>query len=84
MDGTEPGERRRTINTNRERNGTAVLYRRIGSTTYKLRVHLSDTAQETIDDKILHLLQYEAVTNPPPCGTMTALQMSQPQERGSA
>ena len=57
MDGAEPGERRRAINTNRERNGTAVLYRRIGSTTYKLRVHLSDTAQETIDDKILHLLQ---------------------------
>ena len=54
MDGAEPGERRRAINTNRERNGTAVLYRRIGSTTYKLRVHLSDTAQETIDDKILH------------------------------
>ena len=84
MDGTEPGERRRTINTNRERNGTAVLYRRIGSTTYKLRVHLSDTAQETIDDKILHLLQYEAVTNPPPCGTIATPQMSQPLEGSSA
>ena len=42
------------------------------------------TAQKTIDDKILHLLQYEAVTNPSPCGIMTAPQMSQPQERGSA
>ena len=84
MDGAKPGGRRRAINANRERNGTAVLYRRIGSTTYKLRVHLSDTAQETIDDKILHLLQYEAVTNPPPYGTMTVPQMSRPLEGSSA
>ncbi len=36
---------------------TAILYRRIGSTTYKVRVHFSDTAQETMNDKILHLIK---------------------------
>ena len=56
----------------------ATIYRRIGSTTYKVRVHFSDTAQETINDKILHLIQHEAVTNASDCGTMSVPQMTQP------
>ena len=62
---------------------TAILYRRIGSTTYKLRVHFSDTAQETMNDKILHLIQHEAVTNTADCGTMNIPQMTQPLEGSS-
>ena len=62
---------------------TATIYRRIGSTTYKLRVHFSDTAQETMNDKILHLIQHEAVTNAADCGTMNIPQMTQPLEGSS-
>ncbi|MDE6590355.1 MAG: transposon-encoded TnpW family protein [Oscillospiraceae bacterium] len=62
---------------------TATIYRRIGSTTYKVRVHFSDTAKETINDKILHLIQHEAVTNAADCGTMGLPQMTQPLEGSS-
>lgn len=62
---------------------TATIYRRIGSTTYKVQVHFSDTAQETINDKILRLIQREAVTNAADCGIMGIPQMSQPLEGSS-
>lgn len=72
-----------TIQTTDRKENTAVLYRRIGSTTYKVRVHFSDTAQDTLHDKILHLVQNEAVTNSPACGTMSIPQTSQPLEGSS-
>ena len=62
---------------------TATIYRRIGSTTYKVRVHFSDSTQESINDKILHLIQHEAVTNASDCGTMGTPQMTQPLEGNS-
>ena len=34
------------------------LTRHIGKTTYKVRVHLSETANETMEDKILRLKTY--------------------------
>ena len=33
------------------------LTRHIGKTTYKVRVHLSETASETMEDKILRLIR---------------------------
>ena len=62
---------------------TATIYRRIGSTTYKVRVHFSETAQETMNDKILHLIRRGAVTNGADCGTMGIPQTSQPLEGSS-
>ena len=35
-----------------------VFYRRIGNTTYKVRLHFKDKG-ETMEDKILHLIQTE-------------------------
>jgi len=60
-----------------------MIYRRIGSTTYKVRVHFSDSTQESINDKILHLIQHEAVTNAADCGIMNTPQMTQPLEGSS-
>ena len=40
----------------------AVLHRRIGSTTYRVRVHFSDTSRETVNDKILRLAKREVET----------------------
>ena len=62
---------------------TATIYRRIGSTTYKVRVHFSETAKETMNDKILHLIRRRAVTNGYDCGTMGIPQTSQPLEGSS-
>ena len=33
------------------------LTRHIGNTTYKVRVYLSETAEETMEDKILRLIR---------------------------
>ena len=57
------------------------LTHRIGSTTYKIRVHFSDTAGETMEDKILHLIRGESLDNPQKRGIMTMPQMSRQPER---
>ena len=36
------------------------LTKRIGTTTYKVNVHFSETSKETIGDKIIRLIQSEA------------------------
>ena len=70
------------IDKNKEKTeSTAVFYRRIGSTTYKVCIHFSDTTEETINDKILHLIQREI-----PAGgydMKDVPQTGQPPERGS-
>ena len=63
-----------------KRENSTVIYKRIGSTTYKLRVHLSDTAKETMNDKILRLIQNETVTSASVYGTIGIPQMSGPLE----
>ena len=35
----------------------AVFQKRIGSTTYNVKVHFSQTSKETIGDKILRLIE---------------------------
>ena len=79
-----PQERKEIIATIQptEKN-SATIYRRIGSTTYKVRVHFSDTAQETMNDKILHLIEHEGVTNAADCGIIQIPQMTQPLEGSS-
>jgi len=37
----------------------AILRKRIGSTTYVVSVHFSKTSKETIEDKILRLIERE-------------------------
>lgn len=79
-----PQERKANIATIQSAEAkTATIYRRIGSTTYKVRVHFSETAEETMNDKILHLIQRGAVTNGVDCGTIEIPQTSQPLEGSS-
>jgi hypothetical protein len=40
-------------------NKPLCLTKRIGSTTYKVSVHFSKTSKETIDDKIIRLIERE-------------------------
>ncbi|MBP5717882.1 MAG: transposon-encoded TnpW family protein [Abditibacteriota bacterium] len=59
------------------------MYRRIGNTTYKLRVHLSENARETMEDKILRMICAENLDKPRKRGIMRMPQMTQPLERSS-
>ena len=56
------------------------LTRHIGKTTYKVRVYLSETAEETMEDKILRLIRNDGLANQPKCGIMELPQMSRPPE----
>lgn len=60
--------------------GFACLIRRIGSTTYKIRVHFSDTGTETMNDKIVRLIENEALTSAPDLTIIETPQMSQTPE----
>lgn len=44
----------------KEKQGFYMINRRIGSTIYRVRVYGSETATETMEDKILRLIQNEA------------------------
>ena len=50
-----------------ERN-SVFLTRHIGQTTYRVRVHLSETAEETMEDKILRLIRNDGLTKDRPAG----------------
>ncbi len=54
------------------------IIRRIGGTTYKVKVAFSETEKETMEDKILRMIRNEVVTNDGTCGIMEAPQMSRP------
>ncbi len=56
------------------------MYRRIGSTTYKVRIHFSDAAQESMEDKIIRLIGNDVMDMAPECGIMELPQMSRQPE----
>ena len=64
-----------------ENSNFSYLTRRIGGTTYKVKVIFSDTEHETMEDKILRLIRNEAVTKDGTCGIMSSPQMSRQSER---
>ena len=46
-----------------ENSNFSYMTRRIGGTTYKVKVVFSDTEKETMEDKILRMIRNETVTN---------------------
>ena len=69
---------------NNENSNTSYMTRRIGGTTYKVRVCFSKTAQETLEDKILRMIRNETVTNTGTCDIMKSPQMSRKSERSAS
>ena len=59
------------------------IIRRIGGTTYKVRVTFSETAAETMEEKILRMIRNEGVTNVGTYDIMEAPQMSRQSERSA-
>ena len=60
------------------------IIRRIGGTTYKVRVAFSDTAAETMEEKILRIVRNNMVTSDGTYGIMETPQMSRQSERSAS
>ena len=60
------------------------ITRRIGSTTYKVKVVFSDNGGETMEEKILRMIRNEGLQNGEERGMMDAPQMSRQSERSAS
>lgn len=59
------------------------MTRRIGSTTYKVKVFFSDGG-ETLEEKILRMIRNEGSATASSCGIMETPQMSRQSERSAS
>ena len=59
------------------------IIRRIGGTTYKVRVVFNESGGETMEEKILRMICNEGVTNGGTYGIMEAPHMSRQSERSA-
>ena len=60
------------------------IIRRIGGTTYKVRVVFNESGGETMEDKILRIVRNDMVTNDGTYGMMETPQMSRQSERSAS
>ena len=67
-----------------ENRNFSYMTRRIGSTTYKVKVVFSDTEHETMEDKIMRIVRNEALDNDGKCDIMGVPQMSRQSERSAS
>ena len=62
----------------------SYMTRRIGSTTYKVKVVFNENGTETMEDKILRLIRNEVITTAGTCDIIKAPQMSRQSERSAS
>ena len=62
---------------------STILTRRIGNTTYKVRAFFKENESETMEDKILRLIQREGLALPQNCGKINVTQMNRQSERSA-
>ena len=67
-----------------ENRNFSYMTRRIGGTTYQVKVVFSDTEHETMEDKILRSVRNEALDNDGKCDIMGVPQMSRQSERSAS
>ena len=60
------------------------IIRRIGGTTYKVRVVFNESGGETMEDKILRMIRNETVTTGGTCAIIDSPQMSRQSERSAS
>ena len=60
-----------------------TITRRIGSTTYKVKVLFKEDGNETMEDKILQLIRREGLASPTECGMIDVPQMNRQSERSA-
>ena len=68
----------------RAENAYGYITRRIGATTFKVKVVFNDTGQETMEDKILRIVRNDMVTSDGTYDIMEAPQMSRQSERSAS
>ena len=66
------------INREKLKGQENYITRCIGRTTYKIKVFFSETAKETMEEKILRIIQNDVSTIGGSCDTMAVSQMSCP------
>ena len=59
------------------------IIRRIGGTTYKVRVVFNESGGETMEDKILRLIRNDGLTNEDTRAILNVPQMSRQSERSA-
>lgn len=72
--------RKDTMTKNNENQNCQYMTRRIGSTTYKVKVVFSADGGETMEEKILRMIRNERLQKVGERGTMDAPQMSRQSE----
>lgn len=71
------------MDKNETNNNYSYITRRIGATTFKVKVVYNDTGNETMEDKILRIVRNEVLENGEKCGIMELPQMSRQSERSA-
>ena len=69
---------------NKETQNCQYMTRRIGSTTYKVKVIFSDNDGETMEEKILRMIRNEGLQKAGERGMMDAPQMCRQSERSAS
>ena len=64
-------------------NHSTTLTQRIGSTIFKVNVFTKQDGTETMEDKIMRLIQREGLASPAECGMMDVPQMNRQSERSA-
>ena len=72
------------LNKNQTTEKPHYIYRRIGGTSYKVRVVFSGEAQETMEDKILRIIRNSSDANGEICDIISPSQMSRQSERSAS
>lgn len=76
--------RKETMSKNYENQNYQYMTRRIGSTTYKVKVVFAAGAGETMEDKILRMIRNEGLQSGGERGRMETPQMSPQSERSAS
>ena len=66
------------------KNTSTTMTRRIGSTVFKVNIFTKEDGNETMEDKIMRLIQHEGLASPTNCGMMNAPQMNRQSERSAS
>lgn len=64
-------------------NHSTTLTQRIGSTIFKVNVFTKQDGTETMEDKIMRLIQREGLASRTECGMMDVPQMNRQSERSA-
>ncbi len=68
---------------NEEKQEYSYMTRRIGNTVFKVNIFTKEDGTDTMEDKILRLIQNEGLASPPDCGMMNVPQMNRQSERSA-